>query len=105
LEELEDRMPELPDITIYIERLRDLVEDQPLEEIRFASPFFLRTAKPPIRSIHGSIVRGFERIGKRIVFAFDNERFLVIHLMIAGRLQWRKRSCKIPFEKGLAAIY
>jgi formamidopyrimidine-DNA glycosylase len=105
LDELEDRMPELPDITIYIERLSELVQAQPLEEIRSASPFFLRTAKPPIRSIHGSIVRGFERIGKRIVFAFDNERFLVLHLMIAGRLHWRKRSCKIPFEKGLAAIY
>ena len=97
-------MPELPDITIYIERLRDLVGDQPLEEIRFASPFFLRTAKPPIRSIHGAIVRGFERIGKRIVFAFDNERFLVLHLMIAGRLHWRKRLCKIPFKNGLAAF-
>lgn len=97
-------MPELPDITIYIERLGTIVTAQPLEEIRLASPFFLRTAKPPIRSIHGSIVRGFERIGKRVVFVFDNERFLVLHLMIAGRLHWRKRLCKIPFKMGLAAF-
>ena len=97
-------MPELPDITIYIERLGEIVTDQPLEEIRFASPFFLRTAEPPIRSIHGAIVHKFERIGKRIVFVFDNERFLVLHLMIAGRLHWRKRLCKIPFKKGLAAF-
>lgn len=91
-------MPELPDISIYIERLEDLVGAQPLEEIRFASPFFLRTAQPPICSIHGAVVQGFERIGKRIVFVFDNERFLVLHLMIAGRLHWRDRLCNIPIK-------
>jgi len=97
-------MPELPDISIYIERLEDLVGAQPLEAIRFASPFFLRTAEPPICSIHRAVVQGFERIGKRIVFVFDNERFLVLHLMIAGRLHWRDRLCNIPIKKGLAAF-
>ena len=79
-------MPEYPDITIYIEKLEALVRGQPLERIRFASPFFLRTAQPSIKTIHGATVRGIERMGKRIVFVFDGERFLVIHLMIAGRL-------------------
>jgi formamidopyrimidine-DNA glycosylase len=69
-------MPEYPDITIYIERLEALVGGQPLEQIRFASPFFLRTAQPSIKTIHGAMVRGFERMGKRIVFVFDSERLL-----------------------------
>ena len=74
-------MPEYPDITVYIERLEALVVGQPLEQIRFASPFFLRTAEPPIKSIHGAVVHGFKRIGKRIVFVLDDERFLVLYLM------------------------
>jgi formamidopyrimidine-DNA glycosylase len=64
-------MPEYPDITVYIERLEALVVGKTLEQIRFASPFFLRTAEPPIKSIYGAVVRGFECIGKRIVFVFD----------------------------------
>ncbi len=97
-------MPEYPDITIYIERLEALVKGQPLEQIRFAGPFFLRTADPPIKTIHGAVVRGVERMGKRIVFVFDSERFLVIHLMIAGRLHWRKKACKLPGKVGLAVF-
>jgi formamidopyrimidine-DNA glycosylase len=97
-------MPEYPDITIYIERLEALVGGQVLEQIRLASPFFLRTAQPPIHAIHGARVRGVERIGKRIVFVFDGERFLVIHLMIAGRLHWRKKACKLSGKIGLAAF-
>jgi len=97
-------MPEYPDITIYIERLRAFVNLQSLEKIRFASPFFLRTAQPPIGSIHGAMVRGIERMGKRIVFEFDNEHFLVIHLMVAGRLRWRKKNCKLPGKIGLAVF-
>jgi len=97
-------MPEYPDITIYIERLEALVNGQPLEQIRFASPFFLRTAQPPIRSIHGATVRGIERMGKRVVFGFNKKRFLVIHLMVAGRLHWRKKNCKLPGKVGLAAF-
>jgi len=97
-------MPEYPDITIYIERLEALVKGQDLEQVRFASPFFLRTADPPIKSIHGAKVHDFERMGKRIVFIFDKEQYLVLHLMIAGRLRWRKKGCKIPSRVGLAAF-
>ena len=97
-------MPEYPDITVYIERLEKFISGQPLEQIRFVSPFFLRTAEPPIKSIHGAVVRGFKRIGKRIVFVFDDDRFLVLHLMVAGRLYWRDRRCKVPAKKGLAAF-
>ena len=97
-------MPEYPDITIYIERLEALVGGRPLEQIRFASPFFLRTAQPPVKAIHGAIVRSIERMGKRIVFVFDGERFLVIHLMIAGRLHWRKKAVKLPGKVGLAVF-
>jgi len=97
-------MPEYPDITIYIERLEALVGGKVLEQIRFASPFFLRTAQPPIKTIYGATVCGVERMGKRIVFVFDGERFLVIHLMIAGRLHWRKKACKLPGKLGLAVF-
>lgn len=97
-------MPEYPDITIYIERLEALVNGQPLEQIRFAGPFFLRTAQPPIKTINGATIRAIERMGKRIVFVFDGERFLVIHLMIAGRLHWRKKACKLPGKVGLAVF-
>ena len=97
-------MPEYPDITIYIERLETLVNGCPLEQIRFASPFFLRTAEPPIKTIHGATVCGIERLGKRIVLIFDRERFLVIHLMVAGRLHWRKKACKLPVKLGLAVF-
>ena len=97
-------MPEYPDITVYIERLEALVRGQFLEKIRFASPFFLRTAEPPIKTVHGAKVRGIERMGKRIVFVLDKERFLVIHLMIAGRLHWRKKASKLPGKVGLAVF-
>jgi formamidopyrimidine-DNA glycosylase len=97
-------MPEYPDITIYIEKLEALVRGQPLEQIRFTSPFFLRTSQPSIKTIHGATVRGIERMGKRIVLVFDGERFLVIHLMIAGRLHWRKTGCKPPGKVGLAVF-
>ena len=97
-------MPEYPDITVYIERLEAFFQGQTLEQIRFASPFFLRTADPPIKSIHGAKVQGFERLGKRIVFVFSEERYLVLHLMIAGRLHWRKRGSRIPAKVGLAAF-
>jgi formamidopyrimidine-DNA glycosylase len=97
-------MPEYPDITVYIERLNAFIKRQRLEQIRFASPFFLRTAKPPIKTIHGAKVASLERMGKRIVFVFDKDRFLVLHLMIAGRLHWRKKGSSIPGKVGLAAF-
>ncbi len=97
-------MPELPDITIYIERLNALLRDRPLRQIRLASPFVLRTAQPPLESLHQKPVIDFERIGKRIVFVFPDELFLVLHLMIAGRLRWREPGARIPGKIGLAAF-
>jgi formamidopyrimidine-DNA glycosylase len=82
-------MPELPDITAYLTALAPRVLNQPLERLRIASPLLLRTAVPPITSIEGQTVRALRRIGKRIVFCFDDHLFLVLHLMIAGRLHWR----------------
>ena len=82
-------MPELPDITAYLTALTPRVLNQPLEHLRIASPLLLRTAIPPITSIEGQPIRTLRRIGKRIVFCFDGELFLVLHLMIAGRLHWR----------------
>ena len=82
-------MPELPDITAYITALTPRVVGQPLEHLRIASPLLLRTAIPPIQSIEGKTILSLRRIGKRIVFVFDEDLFLVLHLMIAGRLHWR----------------
>jgi len=83
-------VPELPDITAYLTALEPRVVGQPLEHLRIASPLLLRTAVPRIETIEGKAVRSLRRIGKRIVFCFDDELFLVLHLMIAGRLHWRE---------------
>jgi formamidopyrimidine-DNA glycosylase len=82
-------MPELPDITAYLTALEPRVVGQPLEHLRIASPLLLRTSIPRIETIEGRIVRSLRRIGKRIIFSFDDGLFLVLHLMIAGRLHWR----------------
>ena len=82
-------MPELPDITVYVERLRDVALGQPLQGIRLANPFVLRTAEPPPAGLIGRNLQEAFRIGKRIVLGFSGERYAVIHLMIAGRLHWR----------------
>ncbi len=97
-------MPEYPDITVYIESLDKPVKGQSLKQVRLRSPYLLRTAEPSIDSIKGGTVYGFERIGKRIVFVFADELFLVLHLMVGGRLHWREKECKIPGKKGLAAL-
>jgi formamidopyrimidine-DNA glycosylase len=97
-------VPELPDVTIYVERLAALTVGTPLEAIRIASPFVLRTVSPSPRELHGAIVRSVERLGKRIVIGVDGERFVVIHLMIAGRLRWKPRGEKVPGKVGLAAL-
>ncbi len=97
-------MPELPDITIYVERLQHFTKDKKLNKIRFGNPFFLRTAIPPIKSVEGMKIKNIERMGKRIIFSFDDELFLVLHLMIAGRLHWEKAGVIIPKKKGLAAF-
>jgi formamidopyrimidine-DNA glycosylase len=83
------RMPELPDVCVYLEALERHVVGRPLERIKVLSPFVLRSYDPPIDAVAGRVVRSVRRIGKRIVLVFDDELFLVIHLMIAGRLRWR----------------
>ena len=83
------RVPELPDLVVYLDALNQRVVDQPLRQVRLGNPFVLRTVEPPLEALHGRIVRGTRRVGKRLVFEFDDELFLVLHLMIAGRLRWR----------------
>jgi formamidopyrimidine-DNA glycosylase len=97
-------MPELPDVTVYIERLRAFIGGQVLERVRFASPFVLRSADPPIRDAEGKRIIELRRIGKRIAIELEENLFLVIHLMIAGRLRWGDRGAKIPGRVGLAAF-
>ena len=97
-------MPELPDIVVYIEALESRIVGQPLEQVRIASPFLLRTASPPISSIHGKTVRALRRMGKRICIRFEDDLWLVLHLMIAGRLHWRKKDVALSPPRGLAAF-
>src|ERR1700759_3912244 len=97
-------MPELPDVTVYVERLRALTVGRPLEAIRIASPFVLRTVSPSPSELRGAVVETVERMGKRIVLGVEGDRYVVIHLMIAGRLRWKKRSEKLPAKVGLAAF-
>ena len=97
-------MPELPDITIYIEALEARLLDQPLERIRLGNPFILRTFEPPLSAAEGKKVVGFQRIGKRIVFELEGELFLVFHLMITGRFHWKKRGIAVPRKYGHAAF-
>ena len=97
-------MPELPDITIYIEALEARLLNQPLEKIRLISPFLLRSFEPPIRSAEGKKVLGFQRIGKRVVFELEDDLFLVFHLMITGRFHWKKRGSAVPRKYGHAAF-
>ena len=97
-------MPELPDVTIYVERLRALTVGQPLENIRIASMFVLRTVSPSPRDLFGARVEAVERLGKRVVIGVEGDRWLVIHLMIAGRLRWKERGAKVPGKVGLAAF-
>jgi formamidopyrimidine-DNA glycosylase len=97
-------MPELPDITLYLEALAPRVLGQRLERLRVANPFLVRTVDPPVAAAEGRLVTGLRRLGKRIVVSLDNDVFLVLHLMIAGRLRWRERGAGIPGKVGLAAF-
>jgi formamidopyrimidine-DNA glycosylase len=97
-------MPELPDITAYLSALEPRIVGQPLTHIRIASPFLLRTVQPHIEEIEGHTVTSLHRIGKRIVFEFDNGLWLVLHLMIAGRLHWRSAEAKLGGRNNLAAF-
>ncbi len=97
-------MPEIPDLEVYLDHLRRRVVGQPLTRARIASAFLVRTFDPPLRSVEGKRVLGFRRIGKRIVFDFEDDLYLVLHLMIAGRLRWRELGAKVPGKVGLAAF-
>ena len=97
-------MPELPDITAYISALETRIVGQPLERVRIASAFLLRTAQPPVSATEGKTVRELRRIGKRIAIGVDGDLWLVLHLMIAGRLHWRPRDAKLAGRNSLAAL-
>jgi formamidopyrimidine-DNA glycosylase len=97
-------MPELPDISAYLNALRERIVGQPLERVRLGSPFLLRTAVPPITQAEGHRVTELRRIGKRVAVGLDNDLWLVLHLMIAGRLHWRPRGAKLAGRNSLAAF-
>lgn len=97
-------MPELPDITVYIEALEKRILGQTLESVRVVSPFLLRTATPPLSSAAGKKPLRLRRVGKRICIGLEGDLWLVLHLMIAGRLDWRARGVKVSPPRGLAAF-
>ena len=99
-----DVMPELPDVVAYISALEQRIAGQTLERIRLASPFLLRTVQPPLEIVEGHIVRELRRVGKRIAIGFDNDIWLVLHLMIAGRLHWRQPGAKLGGRNHLMAL-
>lgn len=97
-------MPELPDVTIYVEALQRQTVGELLEQVRVVSPFVLRSVDPPIDEAHGRRVIRVRRLGKRIVVELDTDLFLVIHLMIAGRLRWRPKGATVPKRRGRAGF-
>lgn len=97
-------MPELPDITAYITAIEARVVGQRLEHVRLGSPFLLRTVDPPLASAEGRIVEKLQRVGKRIAVGMEGDVWLVLHLMIAGRLHWKKRDAKLGGRQNLAAF-
>jgi formamidopyrimidine-DNA glycosylase len=97
-------MPELPDVTVYIEALEERILDRPILKIRIGSPFVLRSFDPPIGAAEGKKVLALRRLGKRIVFELENELFLIVHLMIAGRFHWKPKGAKIARKYGQAAF-
>ena len=97
-------MPELPDISAYLSALQERIVGQPLQRVRLASPFLLRTASPPIAEVEGRQVTALRRIGKRLSLGLDNDLWLVLHLMIAGRLHWRAKGAALKGRNNLAAF-
>jgi len=97
-------LPELPDIVVYIEALERRILGGKLETVRIASPFLLRTVDPPLEGVQGKTVVDLRRLGKRICIGFENDLWLVLHLMIAGRLHWRNSGTKLSKPRGLAAF-
>jgi len=97
-------LPELPDLTVYVEALERRIAGRPLEKLRIQSPSLLRSVSPRPAEVEGDVVGGIFRMGKRLVFELEQERFLVLHLMIAGRLYWKKRGVAIPRKRAHAAF-
>jgi formamidopyrimidine-DNA glycosylase len=97
-------VPELPDVAVYVEALEARVLSHTLDKVRLANPFVLRTVDPSPAELAGKRVTSLRRLGKRIVFAFEGDLFLIVHLMIAGRFKWLERGAKIPGKLGLAAF-
>jgi formamidopyrimidine-DNA glycosylase len=97
-------MPELPDIELYRHALRSRVVDNVLERVRLASPFVLRSVEPSIDAVEGKRVLDVRRLGKRVVFVLEDDLYIVLHLMIAGRLRWKSQGHKIPGRLGLGAF-
>ena len=97
-------MPELPDIIVYIEALERRIVGEPLEQVRVKNPFLVRTFEPPLEDAHGKTVRELRRVGKRIAIGLEKDLWLVLHLMIAGRLHWKPRGVKVSGKNNLAAF-
>ena len=97
-------MPELPDIAVYLEALRPRILDRTLLQIRVAGPAWLRTVEPPLTEVRGRSVRGLRRLGKRVAIELEGELYVVLHLMIAGRLHWKPPSARLPGRRGLGAL-
>jgi formamidopyrimidine-DNA glycosylase len=97
-------MPELPDVTVYIDALNERVLNQTIQKIRIGSPFVLRSFDPPISAAEGKKILALRRLGKRIVFALEDELYLIVHLMIAGRFHWKPKGAKIARKYGQAAL-
>src|ERR1700739_575029 len=97
-------MPKLPDIAAYLDALETRIVGQRLERVRLGSPFLLRSVQPPLTSVEGRVVRGLRRIGKRIAIGVEGDLWLVLHLMIAGRLHWRPVGAKLDGRRNLAAF-
>src|SRR6516164_8575039 len=97
-------MPELPDVVVYIEALEARIKGQPIERARVLTPFVLRSVSPPYSEIEGKKVLGLRRLGKQIVFCLEDDLFIVIHLMIAGRFQWKAKGKSAAGRIGLASF-
>jgi formamidopyrimidine-DNA glycosylase len=97
-------VPELPDVTVYVEALAARVQGQPLQRVRVVNPFLLRSADPPLAAAEGRTVTAARRLGKRIVLGLEGDLFLALHLMIAGRLHWKEPGARPPGRVGLAAF-
>jgi formamidopyrimidine-DNA glycosylase len=97
-------MPELPDVTVYLEHLDRLVRGEVLRKVRLASPFVLRSVEPPLRDVEGRQLEAVSRLGKRLVLSFKEDLFLVLHLMVSGRLKWKAPGTLIPKKVGLLAL-